>query len=114
MLRDTRGIAVRTASNRAESIVARLDRIGPQLEDSVPNAVLTTAGGGSIALDPTDPARARTLDKYLYVDLVLADGRRPAPRFGERVHVRFAHADEPIAHRMMRSLRQVFLKHFSV
>jgi putative peptide zinc metalloprotease protein len=114
VLQRTRGIAIRTASHRAEVLPATVERIGPRLEESLPSAALSTAGGGSVALDPTDAAHLRTLGKFLHVDLVLAGQRQDAPRFGERVFVRFAHEAEPVASRLYRGLRQVFLKHFSV
>lgn len=114
VLQGTRGIAVRMASDRAQQREARIERIAPRLEERLPNAALATQGGGSIALDPTDPAHQRTIGKFLLLDLALVEERRDAPRFGERVHVRFAHDDEPVATRLYRALRQVFLKHFNV
>jgi putative peptide zinc metalloprotease protein len=114
VLQGTRGIALRTASRGQEVLAARIERIGPQLEETLPNPALGTQGGGSIALDPTDPAHQRTIGKFLHIDLALVEERRDAPRFGERVHVRFVHAAEPVASRLYRGLRQVFLKHFSV
>ncbi len=114
VLQGTRAVTVRTASQMARVLPARIERIGPGLEESVPNPALTSAGGGTVALDPTDPAHQRTLGKYLHLDLALAEERGDAPRFGERVHVRFSHAAEPVAYRLWRELRQVFLKHFNV
>ena len=114
VLQGTRAVTVRTVSNMARVLPARVERIGPGLEEAVPNLALATAGGGQVALDPTDPAHQRTLGKYLQLDLALAEERGDAPRFGERVHVRFSHAAEPVAYRLWRELRQVFLKHFNV
>ena len=114
VLQGTRAVTVRTVSNMARVLPARVERIGPGLEEAVPNLALASAGGGRVALDPTDPAHQRTLGKYLQLDLALAEERGDAPRFGERVHVRFSHAAEPVAYRLWRELRQVFLKHFNV
>ena len=114
VLQGTRGIAVRAASLRAEARPARVERIGARLEDSVPSPALSVQGGGSIALDPTDPAHQRTIGRFLHMDLVFDGAAQAAPRFGERVHVRFAHEAEPVANRLWRGLRQVFLRHFQV
>lgn len=112
VLQRTRGVELRTHSARGEARPARIERISPRLEESVPSPALTTQGGGRALLDPT--ARDRTLGKYLQLDIVLDDGRMETTRFGERVHVRFAHDEEPVASRFYRALRQVFLRHFHV
>ena len=113
VLQGTRAIAVRAASRMAEVSPARVERSGGRLEDSLPSPALSIQGGGSVALDPTDPAHRRTLGRFLQLDLVL-EGDNRAPRFGERVHVRFAHEAEPLANRAWRGVRQVFLRHFQV
>jgi putative peptide zinc metalloprotease protein len=114
VLQRTRDVALRTASDRATVLPARIERIVPGLQDSLPSPALGTQGGGSISLDPTDPGRARTLGRFLQIDLALPEGAAEGTRFGERVHVRFAHGAEPIANRAWRGLRQVFLKHFGI
>jgi hypothetical protein len=110
----TRGVAPRLASARAEVLQARIERISPRLEASVPSPALTTGRGAAALGDPTAPDRGRTLGRYLRLDLAPEPGALAAPRFGERVHVRFAHDEEPVAHRLCRPLRQVFLRHFEV
>ena len=114
VLQRTRGVALRTASDTGTVLPATIERIVPGLQDSLPSLALSTQGGGSVSLDPTDANRARTLGRFLQIDLALPDGTGEGARFGERVHVRFAHEAEPIAHRAWRNLRQVFLKHFGV
>ncbi len=114
VLARTRGVALRLASARGEVLPARIERISPRLEESVPSPALTTGGGGAALLDPTAPDRGRTIGRYLQLDIAPEVGALAAPRFGERVHVRFAHEQEPVAHRLYRSLRQVFLRHFQV
>ena len=54
-----------------------------------------------------------TLAKMLHLDLKLSEARR-IEMIGQRVYVRFFHGAEPLAGRLFRSLRQVFLKHFNV
>ncbi|MEI6158810.1 MAG: site-2 protease family protein [Roseococcus sp.] len=107
-------VAVRPASRIAEERPARITRIAPRLEESLPNAALSTAGGGVIALDPSDPARLRTIGRFLHLDLSWDDAQDAPPRFGERVMVRFSHPAEPLAGRLYKGMRQVFLRHFNV
>jgi putative peptide zinc metalloprotease protein len=114
VLQRTRGIALRAHSDRGRTHAARVERTSPRLEESVPSAALTTQGGGTVVLDPTAQQRDRTVGKFLQIDLVLDEGRLEATRFGERVHVRFEHDEEPVASRFYRALRQVFLRHFNV
>ncbi len=114
VLQRTRDVAMRLHSARGEVLAARVERISPRLEESVPSLALTTQGGGAVLLDPTAADRQRTIGRYLQLDLVPEPGALAAPRFGERVHVRFAHEEEPVAHRLYRTLRQVFLRHFHV
>lgn len=114
VLQRTRAVALRPASARHQAIPARIERIAPRLEESVPSPALTTQGGGEVALDPTDAGRGRTIGKYLQLDLALDVQVAALPtRIGERVHVRFAHAAEPLASRLYKSMRQVFLRHFN-
>jgi hypothetical protein len=35
-------------------------------------------------------------------------------RVGTRVHIRFEHNDEPLAHRLYRAIRQLLLRRFTV
>jgi putative peptide zinc metalloprotease protein len=114
VLSRTRGVALRTQSERARVLPARIERVSPRLEESVPSLALATQGGGQVLLDPTQPAQSRTIGRYLQLDLVLEGAGLETARFGERVHVRFAHDEEPAASRFYRALRQVFLRHFNV
>lgn len=114
VLQRSRAVELRRASEAARILPARIERISPRLEDTLPSPVLATGGGGQVSLDPTDPAHRRTLGRFLHLDLALS-GDAPEPsRLGERVHVRFVHGAEPLAERMWRGVRQVFLKYFAV
>ena len=70
-------------------------------------------GGGEIAMDPTHPEQARALAKLLHLEL---KPLQPVsvPAMGGRVYVRFDHGLEPVAWRIYRAVRQVFLKRLSV
>jgi putative peptide zinc metalloprotease protein len=95
-------------------LAARVERIVPRLEESLPNAALATAAGGSTPLDPTDPNHNRTLGRVLQLDLALDLPREGSALFGERAFVRFSHGEEPLAERLWRGLRQTFMGRFAI
>jgi putative peptide zinc metalloprotease protein len=109
----TREVSVRLAGDMADTVPASVIREVPALSDSLPSAALSTEGGGSIALDPTDPRQRRVLANLLHLDLRFGENRT-IPRIGSRVHVRFSHGADPLAGRLYRSIRQVFLRVFQI
>ena len=94
-------------------IQAEILREVPTLMESIPSMALSTIGGGKIALDPTDTEQIRALSTLLHLELK-PDTLDHLPPLGSRVYVRFSHGFEPLAWRLYRSLRQVFLRRFSV
>ena len=74
---------------------------------------LSTVGGGNIVIDPTDPKRLKVLANLLHLELKV-QARNPPNTLGQRVYVRFNHGSEPLAPRIYRSVRQVFLRNFNV
>jgi putative peptide zinc metalloprotease protein len=92
---------------------ARIAREVPTLAANLPNRALSTLGGGQINLDPTDPRKEKTIGNLLHLEIRLL-GAFNADRIGERAHVRFFHGFEPLAGRIYRASRQVFLKHFKI
>ncbi len=106
-------VEVRFASELAAVRPAELLREAPAAQTAIPSATLTTEGGGDILIDPRDPQRGRALEGLFFIDLRITDGR-PVERLGERVYVRFDHGTEPIAFRLLRTLRQVFLSRFGI
>ncbi len=107
----TRAIEVRLAGALDRPAAGRLVREVPRATSS-PNAALTSAGGGAAALDPADPARAKTLQTYFEfeVDLPALD----VLHVGERVFVRFDHGHAPLATQWYRAARQLLLRRLSV
>lgn len=81
--------------------------------DELPTAALGLSGGGQIPTVPADPDGLETTERIFMVDLALPADMPPAA-FGERVHVRFSHAWEPLAQQGLRRLRQLFLSRFGV
>ncbi len=114
LLRDrTEGAWVRLARDTATVLPARIARQVPTATDRLPTRALGTAGGGSIAVEPTDPEGLRTLAPVFEVELALP-ARAAIHGAGERVHVRFDHGTEPAGPRVWRAVRRVFLRQLGV
>jgi putative peptide zinc metalloprotease protein len=106
-------VEARLIEDPATSIPARILRETPAAQQDIPSLALTTRGGGSIALDPSKTQHPQALFSLFQLDIQLLD---PVPMRtqGSRVYVRFAHGAEPVAWRMLRSVRQFFLGQFRV
>jgi putative peptide zinc metalloprotease protein len=92
---------------------ARVSREVPKITDRLPNAALATTGGGVLSVDPDASGELRSLNKVLQLELTF-DQPGTVPGLGGRVHVLFRHADQAIAVRAWRAMRQLFLREFSV
>lgn len=106
-------VEAHVADDLAAAIPAKIVREVPAAQQDVPSLALTTSGGGEIALDPSKTQRPQALFSLFQLDVELLDPVRLASQ-GSRVYVRFIHGDQPIAWRMLRSLRQFFLGQFRV
>jgi putative peptide zinc metalloprotease protein len=105
-------VNVRLAENVSEVLRANILREVPRASDKLPNLALAHAGGGELALDPSQSNEARTLVTHFEFDIAILDAR--ASVVGERVYVRFEHPGEPLATQVGRSLRQLFLYRFAI
>jgi putative peptide zinc metalloprotease protein len=94
-------------------IAARILRESPAAQQDVPSLALTTRGGGTIALDPSQTRRPQALFSFFQLDVELLEPTA-SQLLGSRVYVRFEHPNEPIAWRFLRSMRQFFLGQFHV
>jgi putative peptide zinc metalloprotease protein len=81
--------------------------------NELPSAALSLSGGGTIVTVPNDQDGLKTVERIFIVDLALPTTVSTVT-FGERVHVRFDHGNEPLAWQGLRRLRQLFLSRFSV
>ncbi len=108
-----RGVEVRLRGNAEQVLSAELERLTPAADMSLPSAALGIQGGGSITVDPTDPAGLRTLQPLFHIDVSLPDDT-PAAYLGRRVFVRFDHGNEAVGWRLARSMRQLFLRQLDV
>jgi putative peptide zinc metalloprotease protein len=105
----TRAVWVRLAEELDQPIKATVSRAVPAAMDRLPSAVLGTAGGGPVPVDPSDSDGLQTLDKVFHIELKIPTA---VPRIGGRVYVRFDHGSEPLAHQTWRRVRQLLLRRF--
>ncbi len=110
--RDTRAAWARLDHEPGRVLPAELLRAVPAASERLPTPALGSAGGGPMAVDPSDPDGLRTLEPVFQLDLSLpAESLRAA---GERVYVRFDHGLEPVGERVARSLRRLLLSELGV
>jgi len=108
----TQQVRVKVAGRMYDTFDGSIRREVPKASDRVLNPALSSAGGGRAPLDPSDPQTAKTLQTWFEFELELP--RTTAFVLGEHVYARFEHAPEPLAWRLYRSVRQLFLARFSV
>jgi putative peptide zinc metalloprotease protein len=109
---DTESVRVKLAGRLYETFRAEVRREVPAASNRVSNLAMSSAGGGPAPLDPQDTKEPRTLNTWFEFELAL-----PATNafvLGEHVYARFEHGSEPVAWRLYRSIRQLFLRQFAV
>lgn len=109
----TDGIRVRLVDRPGLDLRGRIVRQVPAGEAYLPSRALATEGGGRIATDPRDTKGPKALQRMFQFDVALS-GIPRLDLFGERVYVRFDHKRVPLALQWYRSVRLLFLSHFSV
>lgn len=105
-------VQVKLASRLYDTFEAVVRREVPSGSNRLPNLALSTAGGGSVAMDPRDTREPRTLQKWFEFELHLPGIQMRT--LGEHAYVRFEHGAEPIAWRIYRSVRQLFMTRFTI
>ncbi len=111
--RDTRSIKVMPFDWEGRSFTGEIIRETPGGINRLPTAALGLAGGGEVAIDPTDPSGIQTLKRVFEFEIRMPD-EAAAPFLGRRIKVRFDHGYEPIGFQAYRSLRQLFLRLYNV
>ena len=106
-------IQVRLPQDPSQIWPAVLKRSVPSAAHELPSPALGSAGGGAIALDPRDPRGMKSLESLFEHELQLPSGL-PFREIGTRVQVRFEHPAEPVAWRLGRALRRLFLSQFQL
>ena len=108
----TERVRAKLAENLEEIIAARVLREVPGASDRIPSAALSQAGGGDVALNPQASSDPKALQTHFEFEIELATG--PPASHGGRVYVRFEHGAEPVADQLYRTIRQLFLRRFTV
>jgi putative peptide zinc metalloprotease protein len=108
----TEHVRVKLAGRTYETFDAEVLREVPAASNRVQNLAMSSVGGGPAPLDPQETQSPKTLNTWFEFELAL-----PATHtfvLGEHVYARFEHASEPLAWRIYRSVRQLFLRRFAV
>lgn len=108
----TEQVRVKLAERLYDTLPAEIRREVPAASDRLPSFALSQAGGGSVAMDPTQSDTPRALQTHFEFELEVP-GVQPVG-IGGRVYVRFEHNAETIAEQVYRSMRQLFLQRFVV
>ncbi len=106
-------IEVRLARRIRQIVPATLVRETPAGLERLPSTTLGSAGGGQVAIDPTDQERVKTFERTFQLDLELPLALSDVG-VNERVYVRFNFAPEPLASQWYRALRRLFMRRFNV
>lgn len=106
-------VEVRTADHLDRPLKATVLREVPSATAELPHLALATIGGGRVLLDPSRTDHPKPLESLFQFDLRV-EGGLDKSRLGGRVYVRFLHPPEPIAYRIARAVRQLFLRQLNV
>jgi putative peptide zinc metalloprotease protein len=106
-------VEIRTADHMDRPLRATVLREVPSATAELPHLALATVGGGHVLLDPSKPDHPKPLESLFQFDLRV-EGGLDRSRLGGRVYVRFLHPPEPIAYRIARAIRQLFLRQLNV
>ncbi|MEM8790525.1 MAG: peptidase M50 [Pseudomonadota bacterium] len=112
--RRSNAVEIRPAEDISLRQEARIVREVPAVGGLLPSFALSTEGGGELSLDPSAPAgQARSIEPVMQFEIATLEPIL-TPRLGTRVYVRFDHGSEPLASRLWRRVRQLFLSRFNV
>lgn len=109
----TRSVAVRPSGWGDQSYAAKILREVPGGTMRLPSAALGSGAGGRILIDPRSNDGVTTLERVFEIDIGLPAEAEPS-FMGQRMHVRFNLGYKPLGLQAYRSLRQLFLRRFSV
>lgn len=107
-------VEARFAQQPDRSYQAVQQRMIPGAVESLPSPVLGAEGGGHwVEITAAPDGRRRLVQEAFLLDFVV-DGDVPGGTIGSRVYVRIDHGAEAVGWRILRSLRQLFLRHLDV
>lgn len=110
--KNTRGVEVMLAAWGADPLPAQVRREVPGASMKLPTAALGSAGGGAIAVDPSDKQGITTLRQVFQLELTIPSEVR-SDYLGARVFVRFDHGFEPAGFQLYRAFRRLLLRQFN-
>lgn len=109
---DTQTVTVRASSRFDTHVTSQILREVPAANKDIVASALTLDGGGTMAVDPTAGEQMLALDNWFQFELAVPTAE--AGRVGERVYARFSHTAEPLAARLWRSVRLLFLEQLAI
>lgn len=107
-VRESQPVQVRLAGDLGTVYGARVVREVPAGDDTLPSQALALEHGGTVAVVPGEGNQPRALNRVFQFDLQLPPAAVTG-LIGERAHVRFVHASEPLGLQGWRRLRQLLL-----
>ena len=109
----TERVRVKLAARVYDTFEASVRREVPAASDKLPNLAMSSIGGGQVPVNPAgDPRDPKALSTWFQFELDLPGAQ--AFVLGEHAYVRFEHGWEPLAWRIYRGVRQLFMKQFTV
>lgn len=106
-------VEVRLAERLDETLVSSVLRENPAGTTALPSRALGAAGGGEIAVKPSEDGGLTAAEKVFQLDLELPDDLHISG-IGQRAYVRFEHGAEPLADQWIRSGRQLLLSRLAL
>jgi putative peptide zinc metalloprotease protein len=106
-------IELRTLADPAVTWRGGVLREVPGATNTLPSEILGTVGGGAILSDPGDAKGTGTFEKIFVFDIQLEKSMQSVA-VGKRIFVKFNHGPKPLAVRLYRAIRQLFLKRLHV
>lgn len=107
---------IRLAGQEGDNIVARNIRVVPHENGILPSRALGMAGGGEIAVDPSDPHGLTAAEPFFRVQADLPEpfGTTPLPAHGRLGVMRLTLSSRPLLIQWERGLRQFLQRRFRV
>ena len=106
-------VEIRQPGRVFEPVSGQIVRLAPEATRDLPYPGLAAPAGGPITLDPDDPERRRAADP-VYLAQIDSDLPLDQTAIGALVWVRFDHGASPLAPRIWKAARQVFLSRLAI
>lgn len=110
---NTTRVELRSVSDVSTVYEGRIKRHIPGGSEHLPSAVLGSAGGGDIGVDPRHADGLTTFRKVFQFDIEMLPGVTPSV-YEERVYLRFYHTPQSLGAQWLRHLRLMLMEEFGV